>query len=92
MKLPWQKDSKSDGSSVFENKNSQTNEVDASSLESSETEGNLPKGYTPPKGRPTPKRDEQEIARGVKRDPRGVSSAQLAQNRKKLKASMSKEE
>ena len=92
VKLPWQKDSKSDGSSVFENKNSQTNEVDASSLESSETEGNLPKGYTPPKGRPTPKRDEQEIARGVKRDPRGVSSAQLAQNRKKLKASMSKEE
>src|SRR5699024_12284788 len=50
VKLPWQKDSKSDGSSVFENKNSQTNEVDASSLESSESEGNLPKGYTPPKG------------------------------------------
>lgn len=92
VKLPWQKDSKSDGSSVFENKNSPTNEVDASSLESSEAEGNLPKGYTPPKGRPTPKRDEQEIARGVKRDPRGVSSAQMAQNRKKLKASMSKEE
>lgn len=89
MKLPWQKDSKSDDSSVFEGKNSQTDGVEVSS---SEVEDNVPKGYTPPKGRPTPKRDEQEIARGVKRDPRGASSAQLSQNRKKLKASMSKEE
>nr|WP_282440022.1 DUF3043 domain-containing protein [Corynebacterium simulans] len=50
------------------------------------------KGYTPPKGRPTPKRDQQEIARGVKRDPHGMSEAQRYQHRKEMKASMSKEE
>lgn len=53
---------------------------------------NLPKGYTPPKGRPTPKRVDQEIARGVRRDPAGVSAAQRHQNRKELKKSMSKQE
>ncbi|KAA8725809.1 DUF3043 domain-containing protein [Corynebacterium phocae] len=52
----------------------------------------LPKGYTPPKGRPTPKRVEQEIKRGVRRDPSGVSAAQRHTNRKKLKQSMSKQE
>ncbi|QNE90457.1 DUF3043 domain-containing protein [Corynebacterium incognita] len=51
-----------------------------------------PKGYTPPKGRPTPKRVEQEIARGVRRDPHGMTDAQRRQNRKELKASMSKQE
>lgn len=92
MKLPWQKDSKSDGSSVFENKNSDKTSSDGVEVEFSEFEENVPKGYTPPKGRPTPKRNEQEIAKGVRRDPRGMSQAQLAQNRKSLKASMSKEE
>lgn len=52
----------------------------------------LPKGYTPPKGRPTPKRIEQEIARGVRRDPHGMTPAQQRENRKALKESMSKEE
>jgi len=89
VKLPWQKNSKSDDSSVFENKNSGQDGVE---VEFSEFEENVPKGYTPPKGRPTPKRNEQEIAKGVRRDPRGMSSAQFAQNRKKLKQSMSKEE
>lgn len=50
------------------------------------------KGYTPPKGRPTPKRVEQEIARGVRRDPSGMTDAQRRQKRKELKASMSKQE
>ena len=50
------------------------------------------KGYTPPKGRPTPKRNEQEIARGVRRHPNGASEAQRYQHRKELKKSMSKEE
>ncbi|WP_235923177.1 DUF3043 domain-containing protein [Corynebacterium lizhenjunii] len=50
------------------------------------------KGYTPPKGRPTPTRAEQEIARGVRRDPRGMSDAQRYQHRKELKKSMSKQE
>ena len=52
----------------------------------------MPKGYTPPKGRPTPKRHEQEIKRGVVRDPNAMSRAQASQKRKEMKASMSKEE
>lgn len=52
----------------------------------------LPKGYTPPKGRPTPKRHDQEVKRGVVRDPTAMSKPQQAQKRKELKASMSKEE
>ena len=52
----------------------------------------LPKGYTPPKGRPTPKRHDQEVKRGVVRDPNAMSKPQQAQKRKELKASMSKEE
>ncbi|WP_293768663.1 DUF3043 domain-containing protein [uncultured Corynebacterium sp.] len=50
------------------------------------------KGYTPPKGRPTPKRIDQEIAKGVRRDPNGASDAQRYQHRKELKKSMTKEE
>ena len=49
-------------------------------------------GYTPPKGRPTPKRKDQERAKGVQRDPNKLSPAQQHQHRKELKASMSKEE
>lgn len=52
----------------------------------------LPKGYTPPKGRPTPKRIDQERAKGVKRDPNKLSPAKARQHRKELKASMPKEE
>ncbi len=52
----------------------------------------LPKGYTPPKGRPTPKRQEQEIKRGVRRDPDALTPAQQRQRDKELKKSMSKEE
>ncbi len=52
----------------------------------------LPKGYTPPKGRPTPKRQEQEIKRGVRRDPEALTPAQKREREKALKASMTKEE
>ena len=51
-----------------------------------------PKGYTPPKGKPTPKRHDQEVKRGVVRDPNAATPAQQAQRRKELKQSMSKEE
>lgn len=62
-------------------------------MESQNSSSNTPrKGYTPPKGRPTPKRAEREIARGVRRDPAGMSEAQRYQHRKELKKSMSKEE
>ncbi|AKK11499.1 DUF3043 domain-containing protein [Corynebacterium uterequi] len=49
-------------------------------------------GYTPPKGKATPKRRDQEIKRGVRRDPHALSTAQASQRRKELKKSMSKEE
>lgn len=52
----------------------------------------LPKGYTPKKNRPTPTRKEQEIRRGIRRDPNGASPAQARQRRKELKKSMSKQE
>lgn len=51
-----------------------------------------PKGYTPPKGRPTPTRREREIAAGVIRDPDAASPHQAAQRRKEMKKSLSKEE
>ena len=85
MKLPWQK---SDAPKAPASTNSSTPEPTTAS----EPEKKLPKGYTPPKGRPTPKRHEQEIKRGVVRDPNAMSRAQAAQKRKEMKASMSKEE
>lgn len=85
MKLPWNKDQATSKSAH------DTGSRDDSAA-SSQSKENLPKGYTPPKGRPTPKRSEQEIAKGVRRDPNGMSPAQYSQRRKELKASMSKEE
>ena len=85
MKLPWQK---SDAPKAPASTSSST----AEPTTTSEPEKKLPKGYTPPKGRPTPKRHEQEIKRGVVRDPNAMSRAQASQKRKEMKASMSKEE
>lgn len=58
------------------------------------TPNDLPKGYTPKKGRPTPKRDEVERARGVRRGPAptGLTRAEEKAREKALKESMSKEE
>lgn len=81
MKLPWQKDDKTDAAP----------EATPQAQEAAPQE-NLPKGYTPPKGRPTPKRYDQEVAKGVRRDPNNLSSAQAYQRRKDLKKTMSKEE
>ena len=52
------------------------------------------KAFTPPKGRPTPKRNEQERQAGVRRGPyQGPETpAEARKRRKELKASMSKEE
>ena len=60
--------------------------------EAEQAEKKLPKGYTPPKGRPTPKRIDQEIKRGVVRDPNAATPAQIRQREKELKKTMSKEE
>ncbi|MDO5075967.1 DUF3043 domain-containing protein [Corynebacterium sp.] len=52
------------------------------------------KGYTPKKGRPTPKRNEVERARGVRRTPTAPpeTAKEARARRKALKQSMSKEE
>lgn len=90
VKLPWQKDENASQDAAVPASQADTSAAQhEAGEEHSETHR---KGYTPPKGRPTPKRDQQEIARGVKRDPNGMSDAQRYQRRKELKASMSKEE
>ncbi|QGU07840.1 hypothetical protein COCCU_09580 [Corynebacterium occultum] len=84
MKLPWQKNEDTP----------ETESLSGGAPEADQTSGQpLPKGYTPPKGRPTPKRREVEIERGVIRPAGGVQSqATLRERRKELKASMSKDE
>lgn len=91
MKFPWQKsDSNPTGGSTAASAvpPSERPATKPSAPESAP----LPKGYTPPKGKPTPTRREREISRGVIRDPSATSAAQAGQRRKELKKSMSKEE
>lgn len=63
----------------------------ASDTQSADQRG---KGYTPKKGRPTPKRNDVERARGIRRDPvtPPLTAKEARAQRKALKASMSKEE
>lgn len=93
MKLPWQNDNQdpaaADTADQSASAGSAAHNGEAGAGEAGQ---NYPKGYTPPKGRPTPKRADQEIAKGVIRDPHRMSTAQAHQNRKELKKSMSKEE
>lgn len=89
VKLPWQKDEEAGGSG--------SSKIELPDREEAPTvaepaEKQYPKGYTPPKGRPTPKRLDQEIKRGVVRDPNAASPAQMRQREKELKKTMSKEE
>ncbi|MHA2789391.1 DUF3043 domain-containing protein [Corynebacterium sp. S7] len=89
MKLPWQK---SDSSDTDAQSDAQATNNASSSSASETTEKPLPKGYTPPKGKETPKRRDQEIARGVVRDPNAMTAAESAQRHKELKKSMTKSE
>lgn len=90
MKFPWQKkDSESDADATGSTPASQLTGDEAVDKQEDKP---LPKGYTPPKGRPTPTRREQEINRGVIRDPHALTAAQAGQRRKELKKSMSKQE
>ncbi|MCG7279385.1 DUF3043 domain-containing protein [Corynebacterium imitans] len=87
MKFPWQK------SEQNTEQQAEAGAVDdGTSISEAQPEPTYPKGYTPPKGRPTPKRHEQEIKRGVIRDPDALTPAQRSQRNKDLKASMTKEE
>lgn len=101
VKLPWQKTSDSSapgaqgGSTKIDLPASPTSGTGTggTSQRADGVEGKkLPKGYTPPKGRPTPKRIDQEVKRGVVRDPNALTPAQQNQRRKELKQSMSKQE
>nr|WP_202880070.1 DUF3043 domain-containing protein [Corynebacterium lujinxingii] len=89
VKLPWQKNEEAGGSGS--SKIELPGRDDAPAV-AEPAEKQYPKGYTPPKGRPTPKRLDQEIKRGVVRDPNAASPAQMRQREKELKKTMSKEE
>lgn len=90
MKLPWQKSEHATGGSTKVSSGDSASNAAASAAEPEKPK--LPKGYTPPKGRPTPKRHEQEVKRGVIRDPDALTPAQQKQRNKELKKSMSKQE
>ena len=83
MKLPWQK---TDSSSAAE-------PVELAADAPAETQPTR-KGYTPKKGRPTPKRADAERERGVRRSPTKAPETpkEARERRKALKESMSKEE
>lgn len=89
MKLPWQKKDEASGSGSSK---IELPDRDGAPAAAEPAEKQYPKGYTPPKGRPTPKRLDQEIKRGVVRDPNTASPAQIRQREKELKKTMSKEE
>ena len=89
VKLPWQK---SDESSPVEPAVS-PDPTPADAADAPASEPKRPKGYTPPKGRPTPKRRDVEIERGIIRDRNApASAAQASAQRRELKKSMSKDE
>ncbi|WP_291478157.1 DUF3043 domain-containing protein [Corynebacterium sp.] len=86
MKLPWKKDD--DGGAADSDVTSAGNPSDADEA------APVPKGYTPKKGRPTPKRNEVERATGVRRVhyDAPLTPKEARQRKKELKNSMSKEE
>lgn len=90
MKLPWQKSEDSNSETKISDPAGSTKASQAP--EAPEAEPVLPKGYTAPKGRPTPRRRDQEIERGVIRDPNAKPAGKASAERKQLKKSMSKQE
>ncbi|MFP7364424.1 DUF3043 domain-containing protein [Corynebacterium callunae] len=96
MKLPWDKNNNSKGAESANNDASSNQTSTSTSVaHKAESDQPLPKGYTPPKGRPTPKRREVELERGIvgrQSLAPAESYSQQRQKRKELKASMSKEE
>lgn len=91
VKLPWQKSEQTAEAGSTKAELPQTDNAPAADTPEA-AEQKLPKGYTPPKGKPTPKRLDQEIKRGVVRDPNAATPAQIRQREKELKKSMTKEE
>lgn len=89
VKLPWQKSENASDSALPAD--AAAGDATDAGAEDTVVE-RVPKGYTPPKAKPTPKRRDREIERGVIRDPNAATAAQAGQRRKELKKSMSKEE
>lgn len=90
VKLPWDKNKNNEGADAAGQDASSTPETATPAAEQ-----NLPKGYTAPKGRPTPKRREVELERGIVGGQSLAPTdtyAQQRQKRKEFKASMTKEE
>lgn len=85
-------DADSKKSPVLENITDPTDSSQSSSTQESSTQHRS--GYTPPKGRPTPKRRDVELAKGIRHSTPGITKtpAQLKKERQKLKESMTKEE
>lgn len=89
MKLPWKKDDDSDvaaGDATLDG----TAGIDGAADDAAQT----PKGYTPKKGRPTPKRNEVERSTGVRRVhyDAPMTPKEARQRKKDYKSSMSKDE
>lgn len=105
MDLPWKKNDKksetadstktvaANGGDAAANKTA-AGEAKTNSSESEKPEHKRGSAFTPKKGRPTPKRNEVERERGIRRGPveAPLTSKEARQRRKELKASMSKEE
>lgn len=88
VKLPWNKTSDDSEAAA-------TGTADGSGTAGTgDDTGHLPKGYTPKKGRPTPRRNEVERAKGIRHDPvvPAETPAEARARRKALKESMTKQE
>lgn len=96
VKLPWDKKKQSAGADSEASGSSVAKQSDlAGTTDAAQQDQKLPRGYTPPKGRPTPKRKDVELERGiVGRQSLAPADTygQARQKRKEFKASMSKEE
>ncbi|HIW92818.1 MAG TPA: DUF3043 domain-containing protein [Candidatus Corynebacterium avicola] len=91
MKLPWKNSSDSDDTDATAASAQSATAADTSGAADGSV---LPKGQTPKKGRPTPKRNEVERATGVRRShyDAPLTPKEARQRKKDIKSSMSKEE
>ena len=101
MDLPWKKnDKKSKAGAADADAPEATSSASAASAPKATAEDSQQPAkkhggaFTPKKGRPTPKRNEVERERGIRRGPveAPLTAKEARQRRKELKASMSKEE
>lgn len=88
MKLPWKKDDDTDAAT------GDAAVTDSAAPDATDDAAPVPKGYTPKKGRPTPRRNEVERSTGVRRThyDAPMTPKEARQRKKDVKNSMSKEE